>query len=217
MQQYLLTESYDEPVVLSLNESTEGKTRFRGKFQEAESKNKNNRIYPFDVLDENVKRLNEIIRHNRLVGELDHALDSIVHLTNASHKITKLWWEDNILMGEGEILSTPSGKVLKCLINDGISVGMSSRGVGNGKTNEDGVLVISDGYKLITFDIVSDPSTIDAFQEKVKKENTIPSKAEKTANKIETESVYKINKDLVLACLGSLVKSKTNDIKMGMK
>jgi len=69
-------------------------------------------------------------------------------------------------MGQGEILNTPCGKLLKSLINDGVRVGISSRGVGNGKVNENGILVIGESYKLITFDAVADPSTHSAFQQK---------------------------------------------------
>lgn len=224
MERMLLVDSCFEAIHLNLNESTNGNVKFKGKLQEAEAKNKNNRIYPFSVLDENVKRLMDIVEQRRLVGELDHPTDSIIHFTNASHIITKIWWEGNVLMGEGEILNTPSGKVLKALINDGVMIGMSSRGVGNGSTNEDGVLVISEGYKLITFDAVADPSTFDAFQEKVvsrKRENYIPQKVDNFSNnrsKNESSSINKVNnKDLVLACLGSIIQSKTNEIKMGIK
>ena len=156
---------------LNLSESNTttrgGLTKFRGKFQEAEAVNKNKRMYPFDVLDENVSRLQECVTERRLVGELDHPTDSIVHFANASHIVTKLWWDGNVLMGEGEILNTPSGQILKNLIDGGVKVGISSRGVGNGKVNEDGILVIGESYKLITFDAVADPSTFAAFQEKV--------------------------------------------------
>jgi hypothetical protein len=207
-------------ITLDLNESSKDgdRVKFRGKLQEAEAENKNKRVYPFDVLDENVKRLKSLVEDRRLVGELDHPTDSIIHFANASHVITKIWWEGNMLMGEGEILNTPHGKVLKALINDGVKIGMSSRGVGNGKTNENGTLVISDGYKLITFDAVADPSTFKAFQEKVtdKKESVVSHKVDNyanTATKNESCGVNKVSKDLVLACLGSIVKSKTNEIK----
>ena len=140
--------------------STSGKglVKFRGKFQEAEAVNKNKRMYPYDVLDENIERLQEAMADRRLIGELDHPTDSILHFANASHIVTKLWWEGNILMGEGEILNTPHGQILKALIEDGVKVGISSRGVGNGKVNEDGILVIGESYKLITFDAVADPA-----------------------------------------------------------
>jgi hypothetical protein len=196
--------------------------KFRGKFQEAEAINKNKRMYPYDVLDENLSRLQEAISDRRLIGELDHPTDSIIHFANASHIVTKLWWEGNILMGEGEILNTPHGKVLKALIEDGVKVGISSRGVGNGKVNEDGILVIGESYKLITFDAVADPSTFSAFQEKVtsKKESVIPSRegslrkeVAKTVIKNETSSIDTVNKEALIACLGGFVKSQAEKIK----
>lgn len=196
--------------------------KFRGKFQEAEAINKNKRMYPYDVLDENVTRLEETVAKGGLVGELDHPTDSIVHFKEASHKVTKLWWEGNTLMGEGTILSTPCGQILQSLINDGVRVGISSRGVGNGKVNEDGILVIGESYKLITFDAVADPSTNNAFQKRVssKKESTIHSlrkrrnkRSGKRSMKNETTSIHNIDSNVLLACLGGIVKKQTGEIK----
>lgn len=201
--------------------SSKGLVKFRGKFQEAEAVNKNKRMYPYDVLQENIGRLQEAVSDRRLVGELDHPTDSIIHFANASHVVTKLWWDGNILMGEGEILNTPHGRVLKALIEDGVKVGISSRGVGNGKVNEDGILVIGESYKLITFDAVADPSTFEAFQEKVtsKKESVNPSRNElprevtKTVIKNESSSIDTVNKEALIACLGGFVKSQADRIK----
>jgi hypothetical protein len=211
---------------LELSESATrgGLVKFRGKFQEAEAVNKNKRMYPWDVLNENVKRLQECIRERRLVGELDHPTDSIIHFANASHVVTKLWWEGNVLMGEGEILNTPSGMILKALINDGVKIGISSRGVGNGKVNEDGILVIGEGYKLITFDAVADPSTFAAFQQKVasKDESVKHSlqhllRNQQNRNNIvvknENTRINTVNKDLLIAYLGGFVKSQTEQFK----
>lgn len=203
-----------------------GLTKFRGKFQEAEAVNKNKRMYPYDVLNENVDRLQEVISDRRLVGELDHPTDSIIHFANASHVVTKLWWESNILMGEGEILNTPSGMILKSLIDGGVKVGISSRGVGNGKVNEDGILVIGESYKLITFDAVADPSTFAAFQEKVvsKDESVNPqwrqqvqaAKQQSFSNSVvknESTRIDTINKEVLIAYLGGCVESQTQKIK----
>lgn len=212
---------------LELSESTSGRglVKFRGKFQEAEAVNKNKRMYPWDVLDENVQRLQECVTDRRLVGELDHPTDSIIHFANASHVVTKLWWDGNILMGEGEILNTPHGKVLKALIEDGVKVGISSRGVGNGKVNEDGILVIGESYKLITFDCVADPSTFAAFQEKVvskpKKESVeawvqerlTDAKLYNAGIKNETSRIDTVNKEALIACLGGIVRSQTQKFK----
>lgn len=220
MNQYLLIDCCTHGgIELSMNESSErGLTKFRGKFQEAEAVNKNKRMYSYDVLNENVKKLQECVKARGLVGELDHPEDSIIHFEKASHVITKLWWEGSILMGEGEILNTPHGKILKALINDGVRVGVSSRGVGNGKTNENGILVIDESYKLITFDVVADPSTFAAFQKKVgttkESQEYSPAVFEKSQKKNETRSIHNVNKDALIACLGGFVKEQTNNIKM---
>ena len=202
-------------IALSLNESStsthKGLTKFRGKFQEAETVNKNKRSYPFSVLKENVDMLMESIGERGLVGELDHPTDSIVHFEKASHVITKLWWENNILMGEGEILTTAAGETLKALLECGVRIGISSRGVGSGRADENGILVIGENYKLITFDAVADPSTKAAYQKKVTtKENYIP---QKNVIKNETNSIYKVNKDKFLNCVGEGLSTKTSNIK----
>lgn len=208
---------------LNLNESTtdKGLTRFRGKFQEAEAVNKNKRIYPYAILENNVKMLKPIIEARGLVGELDHPTDSIIHFEKCSHVITKLWWEGNNLMGEGEILNTPHGRILKSLLADGVRVGISSRGVGNGRSDENGILVIGESYKLITFDAVADPSTYNAFQEKVvgKKENHTPVSQEFTKNaaKNESSSIHKVDKDVLVAYLGNVFKEQTSKITSRLK
>jgi hypothetical protein len=212
----LLCDGYSGYLTLSLNESGNGNSRkFRGKFQEANAVNKNKRRYGFDVLNENVKMLQDVIRARGLVGELDHPTDSVVHFEKASHVITKLWWENNVLMGEGEVLNTPHGKILNALINDGVRVGISSRGVGSGK-EENGVLVISEGYRLITFDIVADPSTHAAFQQRVAEDRNFSNRNENShvfMTKNESMGIHtKVGKNALIACLGGLVKSKTANI-----
>ena len=157
-------------------------------------------MYPYTVLNNNVSSLQEAIKSGSLVGELDHPTDSIIHFKEASHRITKLWWDGNILMGEGEILSTPYGKVLKALLNDGVRVGISSRGIGNGKVDENGILVIGESYKLITFDAVADPSTYNAFQEKVLSKNE---NLELYNKKLNSTNVY-MNKNVVIAALSGI-------------
>jgi hypothetical protein len=196
--------------------SSGGIVKFKGKFQEAEKVNKNMRMYTFEVLNTNVKSLQECISKGGLIGELDHPTDSIIHFANASHKVTKLWWEGKVLMGEGIILNTPSGKILKSLINDGVRVGISSRGVGNGKVNEEGILVIGESYKLITFDAVADPSTSQAFQERVvSKESmdSIPVSLENSFEKNESSCIHKFNKDLIIAAFSGIVQKQANEIK----
>ena len=193
--------------------------RFRGKFQEAGVINKNKRMYTREILEQNIARLNAIISQNGLIGECDHPADSIVHFKDASHKITKLWWEGDVVMGEGMVLHTPMGLLIMSLINDGVRIGMSSRGVGSGKVNEDGVLVISESYKLITFDSVADPSTHEAWQSRVasskhevytpKTENFVTRRAKNTSRGIDTTN----NPQLVLACLGGIFRTQTESAK----
>ena len=212
---------------LQESKSPNGLIKFRGKFQEAFAVNKNKRMYPYEVLAENVERLMDCINDRRLLGELDHPTDSIIHFANASHVVTNLWCDGNVLMGEGEILNTPHGKVLQALINDGVKIGISSRGVGNGKVNEDGILVIGESYKLITFDAVADPSTFSAFQEKYvgeKKESVVHSKENasqsfgrkkgrsKSNPPAKKENDF-LNEDLLIAYLESFVESQTDKIK----
>ena len=187
--------------------------KFRGKFQEADAINKNQRMYPYGVLDVNVKRLSEAIKGGGLIGEADHPADSIIHFANCSHKVTKLWWEGKTLMGEGLILDTPMGKLLKALINCGVRIGISSRGVGNGKVNEDGILVIGESYKLITFDAVADPSTTAAFQEKVECVESYIQQNSNTGAKNESSRIHNFNEDLYLAVLSGLIKEQTDQIK----
>jgi len=200
---------------MDLHESagSSGVVKFRGKFQEADTINKNKRTYPFDILNDNVKALQESIKNNGLIGELDHPTDSIVHFANASHKITKLWWENKTLMGEGVILNTPHGKILKALINDGVRVGISSRGVGNGKVNENGILVIGESYKLITFDAVADPSTSQAFQEKVVSKENYEVFSKENFSKNEASSIHNLNKDVIIAAIGGIIQKQAKNIK----
>jgi hypothetical protein len=209
---------------MDLHEATGGqlapsgkRTKFRGKFQEAEAVNKNKRMYPRSILAENMDRLQETIKEGGLIGELDHPTDSIIHFANASHKITRLWWENNVMMGEGEILNTPHGQILRALIGDDVRVGISSRGIGNGKVNEDGILVIGESYKLITFDAVADPSTNRAFQKKVddsKHESTDPRKSISTPKNV-AKSIY--TKEQVLGGVFGIVNSQINELKRGLK
>lgn len=216
----------DNDCFIELCESTgkQGLQRFRGKFQEAEAVNKNKRMYSYDVLQENVDRLMNAIKSRKLIGELDHPTDSIIHFTNASHVITNLWWEGKVLMGEAEILDTASGLQLKRLIEAGIPIGISSRGVGNGKVNEDGILVIGESYKLITFDAVADPSTHEAYQTVAPKDESYKPSSKKaylknlntriSSAKNENTGIDKINNvELLIAYFGGCVNSQSDKLK----
>jgi hypothetical protein len=145
-----------------LREGKSGPLKVRGVFQRADEANSNQRIYPKKVLESAVKSLNEAIKERRLVGELDHPTYEMVKLSNASHLITNLWMEGKDVIGEAEILPTPAGKVVEGLIQGGVKIGISSRGMGT-LSESGGVKTVNEDYKLLTFDIVADPSTRGAY------------------------------------------------------
>lgn len=217
MSMLLVDSCQNNYVNMQINESSNGRMRFRGKFQAVNEVNKNGRIYSENVLRQNVEALSDLIKKRGLVGELDHPTDSIVHYEKASHVITKLWWDGNNLMGEGETLNTPYGRTLRALLEDGIPPGISSRGVGSGKTNEQGHLVISEGYKLITFDVVADPSTHGAFQQKITGEgfSHSPQFIPNYSVKNTSSSIDKVNKDALIAALGGIINNYTSNLKRG--
>jgi len=138
--------------------------RFRGIFSEADRPNGNKRIYSNKLLKREVNKLQGQVGQRRLLGELDHPSDEVVHLGNVSHVITKLHMDGNHVMGEGEVLNTPAGKVLTELLKAGVKLGISSRGTGSVDLDETGGnYVVGENYNMITFDMVSEPSSQDAF------------------------------------------------------
>lgn len=148
-----------------INESKSGgPLRFKGIFSEAERPNGNKRIYSRNLLVREVEKLQKQVSDRRLLGELDHPSDEVVHLGNVSHVITKLSMQNNHIIGEGEVLNTPSGKVLSELLRAGVKLGISSRGTGSVDLDESGShYVVGENYNMITFDMVSEPSSQDAF------------------------------------------------------
>ena len=145
-----------------------GKLIVRGVLQRAEAKNQNGRIYPREILVREAKKYTkEFIKQRRAMGELDHPESSVVNLSNVSHNIKEMNWEGNNLLGTVEVLSTPSGNILKELFQNGIKLGISSRGLGSvevvRESNGDTVSKVGDDFELIAFDFVSNPSTHGAF------------------------------------------------------
>ena len=133
-----------------------------GVIQAADTKNGNGRIYPQNILEREMKNYQKIIGENRALGELDHPEDSVVNLRNVSHMVTDCWWDGNKVMGKVKALDTPAGNILKSLAQSGVSLGISSRGMGSVTENQDGTIV-EDDFQLICFDIVSEPSTTNAY------------------------------------------------------
>ena len=137
----------------------------QGVLQRAGWKNQNGRIYPRPILERECKRYeHEFIKQNRALGELDHPESSVVNLNNVSHNILKIWWAGDDLMGTVQVLDTPSGKILKTLFKEGITLGISSRGLGSVKElYKEGAVEVQDDFELIAWDFVSNPSTHGAF------------------------------------------------------
>jgi len=136
-----------------------------GVLQRAEAKNQNGRVYPKEILAREVKAYMEgPVKENRAMGELDHPESSVINLQNVSHTIKKCWWDGDDVMGNVEILSTPAGNILKALFASGITVGISSRGMGSVSENlAEGTVEVQDDFELLCWDFVSTPSTHGAF------------------------------------------------------
>ena len=156
---------------LSLVESKENpsdkRMRVKGKLQEADVKNGNGRVYPLEILK---KQVDEYIKgpvsSKTSTGELDHPESSVINLNNVSHLIAKVWWEGNDVMGELLLLNTPSGKIAQEIVSAGIPLGISSRGMGSVKQIGESVEV-QDDFELLTWDLVSVPSTPNAYMKPV--------------------------------------------------
>jgi hypothetical protein len=157
------TFSFGELQILTEGTKT-GPMKVRGLFQEANSKNGNKRVYSQPLLEREIKKLQGPLKERRLIGELDHPSNEVVHLTNASHIITGLTMEGNKVIGEAEILNTPSGKVLQELLRAGVKIGISSRAVGGLTYNSQNECYdVNENLRLITWDMVSEPSCHGAF------------------------------------------------------
>ena len=152
-----------------LSEAKGSKTmKVRGIFSEAEKKNGNGRIYAKNLLEREVHNLQPIISERRLCGELDHPNDEVVHLANVSHIITDLKMEGNTLIGEAEFLDTPSGRILQELAKAGVRIGISSRATGSVEHDmKEDAYMVQDNLRMITWDMVADPSCQNAFPQLV--------------------------------------------------
>ena len=148
-----------------MNEKTGQKEMFiEGIFMQAETKNRNGRVYPFDVLNKEVERYNrEYVNKNRAFGELGHPDSPTINLDRVSHMITKLYPDGNNIMGKAKIMDTPNGKIVKSLLDGGASLGVSTRGVGSLKPHNGYQLVQDDFHLATAADIVADPSAPNAF------------------------------------------------------
>lgn len=134
-----------------------------GIFAQAEQKNRNGRIYPKAVLESAVKKyVDEQVTTDRAVGELNHPNSPTIDYKEVSHRITELYWSGNDVMGKALILDTPNGKIVQSLLDGGVKIGVSTRGMGT-VANKGGVNMVNEDFVLNTVDIVQDPSAPSAY------------------------------------------------------
>ena len=152
---------------------TEGKMSDRGNpmvegiLATAEVKNGNGRYYSKDLWEREIDKYSQLVKENRAMGELDHPESSVVNLKNVSHNIADMWWDGDNVIGKIEILPTPSGNILKSLIDSGITVGVSSRGMGSLKQVGE-LMEVQDDFELLCWDFVSTPSNPGSYMHLVK-------------------------------------------------
>ncbi len=155
-----------KPELITEARKKNGKITLKGIIQKAETKNQNGRIYPRHILQREVENYMKAIRERRAVGELDHPERSTVNLSEVSHLVVEAKWDGDNVLGEIEVLPTPKGKILADLLEAGVMIGISSRGVGSTdkrRTNEGDVDMVNDDYQIICWDVVSEPSTPGAY------------------------------------------------------
>ena len=161
----LITEEVSKVKFIVEGKGTKKKMYIEGVFLQGEIKNRNGRMYPIQTLAKEVNRYNEnFVKNGRALGELGHPDGPTVNLDRVSHKITSLVQEGNNFKGKAQLLSTPMGKIAQNLIGEGVTLGVSSRGVGSLKEDLHGCKVVGEDFMLATAaDIVADPSAPDAF------------------------------------------------------
>ena len=160
----LITEQIEDVRILTEEKNGKKLLYIEGVFLQSELTNRNGRRYPFEVLNREVERYNEeYVKTKRALGELGHPDGPTINLDRVSHRITNLRAEGNNFMGKAQILDTPMGKIAKSLLDEGVQLGVSSRGMGS-IDKQEGISIVRDDFMLTTAaDIVADPSAPDAF------------------------------------------------------
>ena len=153
---------YSADMIKESKEANGGKIVMKGVLQKAETLNQNGRVYPIAILEREVRNYQKFIAENRALGECDHPDSSVVELKNVSHIVREAYMDGDICYGLVELLDTPAGKILQSLVESGVTLGISSRGVGSTKNDGD-YQVVQDDFQLICWDFVSEPSTPGAF------------------------------------------------------
>jgi len=163
----LITEEVSRVKFIVEGKGAKKKMYIEGIFLQGEIKNRNGRMYPINTLAKEVHRYNEsFVKKGRALGELGHPEGPTVNLDRVSHKITSLAREGNNFRGKAQLLNTPMGKIASSLLDEGVMLGVSSRGVGSLREDHTGAKVVGEDFMLATAaDIVADPSAPDAFVE----------------------------------------------------
>ena len=162
----------------------QGGMMLSGVIQRADARNGNGRIYPHSILSREMETYKQLVQERRALGELDHPDQSVINLRNVSHLVTEVWWNGKDVMGKIQVLGTPSGQVLKELVNANVKIGISSRGTGSVRESR-GETIVEDDFQLICFDIVSEPSTHGAFMFQERKGNVNENKQARVSNLIK--------------------------------
>ena len=164
LQMKLITEAIENVEVITEGKGADKNLYIEGVFLQSDLKNRNGRMYPFQVLEKEVSRYNEeYIKTSRALGELGHPDGPTVNLDRVSHRITSLKAEGNNFIGRAQIMNTPMGNIARSLLEDGVKLGVSSRGMGSIDKREDMGVVMDDFMLATAADIVADPSAPDAF------------------------------------------------------
>jgi len=187
----LLTETHlfkVNPISLTENKvSKRGLPLVEGILATAEVKNGNGRYYSKDLWEREIDKYMPLVKEHRAMGELDHPDSSVINLKNVSHNISDMWWDGDNVMGKIEILPTPAGNILKALVDSGITVGVSSRGMGSLKPMGE-VQEVQDDFQLLCWDFVSTPSNPGSYMHLVKEGlNVDTTNTYKKVNSIITE------------------------------
>ena len=161
----LITEEVSNVKIITEGKGSSKKLYIEGVFLQGNIKNRNGRMYPVETLAREVGRYNEaFVNKGRALGELGHPDGPTVNLDRVSHKITSLVQEGDNFKGKAQLLNTPMGKIASSLLDEGVMLGVSSRGVGSLREDRDGCKVVGEDFMLATAaDIVADPSAPDAF------------------------------------------------------
>ena len=202
MKKILIETQLFKATPLSLVEgklSDRGNPMVEGILATAEQENGNGRWYSKELWKREIDKYQELVKENRAVGELDHPESSVVNLKNVSHNIKDMWWDGNQVIGKIEILPTPSGNILKALIDSGVTVGVSSRGMGSLKQMGE-TLEVQDDFDLLCWDFVSTPSNNGSFMQPTTLRESL-----KANTNLREEKINKLITDL-LCNMGGVCK-----------